>query len=211
MYDKSKLQRFLEQHGIPEKAYSMFETYEMILREKNKKFNLVSGSSIEKIWLTHFFDSVLIADFIDLSHSRLLDFGSGGGFPGMPLKIIFSSVDLFCVESIRKKVLFLKYLKQELGLTEITIITSRFEDLDKSMRSSFDYITVRAVKMNDEYFLKAFSLLKPSGKLILYKSKVNNDEVDKIKQYADCETTEIIRKEYTGLGKRAVIIVKKHG
>jgi len=211
MYDKSKLQRFLEQHGIPEKAYSMFETYEMILREKNKKFNLVSGSSIEKIWLTHFFDSVLIADFIDLSQSCLLDFGSGGGFPGMPLKIIFPSMELFCVESIRKKVLFLKYLKQELGLTEITIINSRFEDLDQSMGSSFDYITVRAVKMNDEYFLKAFSLLKPSGKLILYKSKVNNDEVDKIKQYADCETTEIIRKEYTGLGKRAFIIVKKHG
>lgn len=211
MHDKLKLQSFLKQHGISERAYNLFELYEVILREKNKKFNLVSEASIENIWLTHFFDSILIADFIDLSDSRILDFGSGGGFPGIPLKIIYPSIELSCVESIRKKVLFLKLLKQELKLTETTIIHSRFEDLDQSLESSFDYIAVRAVKMNDEYFLKAFSLLKPSGKLILYKSTVINDEVDKIKQYKDCETTEIIRKEYSGLGKRAFIIVKKHG
>ena len=102
-------------------------------------------------------------------------------------------------------------IKQELNLSETTIIHSRFEDLNSTLHGSFDYIVVRAVKMNNEYFTKAFTLLKPSGKLILYKSKVNNDEVDKINQYKDCETTEIIRKEYSGLGKRAVIIVKKHG
>jgi len=211
MHDKLQFQDFLEQHGISENAFQLFETYEMILREKNKKFNLVSNSSIEKIWLAHFLDSILIADIIDLSDSRILDFGSGGGFPGIPLKIIFPSMELYCIESKRKKALFLKLLKQELELPEITIINSRLEDLDQNMASSFDYVTVRAVKMNDEYFMKAFELLKPSGKIILYKSKVNNDEVDKIKQYEDCETTEIIRKEYSGLGKRAFIIVKKHG
>jgi len=211
MHDKLQFQDFLEQHGISENAFQLFETYEMILREKNKKFNLVSNSSIEKIWLAHFLDSILIADIIDLSDSRILDFGSGGGFPGIPLKIIFPSMELYCIESKRKKALFLKLLKQELELPEITIINSRLEDLDQNMASSFDYVTVRAVKMNDEYFMKAFELLKPSGKIILYKSKVNNDEVDKIKQYEDYETTEIIRKEYSGLGKRAFIIVKKHG
>jgi len=211
MQDKVQLQSFLKQHNISELAYNLFELYETILTEKNKKFNLVSNSSLEKIWLTHFFDSILIADNIDLSDSRILDFGSGGGFPGIPLKIIYPSVKLYCVESIRKKVLFLKFLKQELNLQDTTIIQSRFEDLDQNLENSFDYITVRAVKMNDEYFRKTFTLLKPSGKLILYKSEVNIDEVDKIKQYADCETTEIIRKEYSGLGKRAFIIVKKHG
>ncbi|MCD6329822.1 MAG: 16S rRNA (guanine(527)-N(7))-methyltransferase RsmG [Candidatus Cloacimonetes bacterium] len=211
MHDKLQFQDFLEQHGISENAFQLFETYEMILREKNKKFNLVSNSSIEKIWLAHFLDSILIADIIDLSDSRILDFGSGGGFPGIPLKIIFPSMELYCIESKRKKALFLKLLKQELELPEITIINSRLEYLDQNMASSFDYVTVRAVKMNDEYFMKAFELLKPSGKIILYKSKVNNDEVDKIKQYEDYETTEIIRKEYSGLGKRAFIIVKKHG
>ncbi len=211
MHDKLEFQSFLKRHNISETAYNLFESYETILRDKNKKINLVSNSSIEKIWLTHFFDSILIADVIDLGDSRVLDFGSGGGFPGIPLKIIYPSIKLFCVESIRKKVLFLKFLKQELKLSETSIIHSRFEYLDQNLENSFDYITVRAVKMNDEYFRKSFSLLKPSGKLILYKSEVNIDEVDKIKQYADCETTEIIRKEYSGLGKRALIIVKKHG
>ena len=211
MHYKSQLHNFLKKLGISESAYNLFELYEVILSEKNKKFNLVSESSIQNLWLTHFFDSILIADFLGLSDSRIMDFGSGGGFPGIPLKIIYPSIELFCVESIRKKVLFLKLLKQELNLSETTIIHSRFEDLEQSMEGSFDYLLVRAVKMNDGYFLKAFSLLKPSGKLILYKSKVNNDEVDKIKQYADCDTIEIIRKEYSGLGKRAVIIVKKHG
>ena len=211
MHDKLEFQSFLKRHNISETAYNLFESYETILRDKNKKINLVSNSSIEKIWLTHFFDSILIADVIDLGDSRVLDFGSGGGFPGIPLKIIYPSIKLFCVESIRKKVLFLKFLKQELKLSETSIIHSRFEYLDQNLENSFDYITVRAVKMNDEYFRKSFSLLKPSGKLILYKSEVNIDEVDKIKQYADCEKTEIIRKEYSGLGKRAFIIVKKHG
>ncbi len=211
MHDKLDFQNFLKQHNISELAFNLFELYEKILTEKNKKFNLVSNTSLEKIWFTHFFDSVLIADFLDISNASLLDFGSGGGFPGLPLKIIYPSIKLFCVESVRKKVLFLKFLKQELNLKDTTIIQSRFEDVEQSLENSLDYITVRAVKMNDDYFRKAFSLLKPSGKLILYKSEVNIDEVDKIKQYADCEKTEIIRKEYSGLGKRAFIIVKKHG
>ena len=212
MQNKSKqFYNFLKKHSISEGAYGLFELYETIMREKNKKFNLVSEKSIENIWITHFFDSILITDFLDFSNSRVLDFGSGGGFPGIPLKIFYPSMELYCVESIRKKVLFLRLIKQELNLSETTIIHSRFEDLNSTLHSSFDYIVVRAVKMNEEYFTKAFTLLKPSGKLILYKSKVNNDEVDKINQYKDCETTEIIRKEYSGLGKRAVIIVKKHG
>ncbi len=212
MQNKSKqFYDFLKQHSIPDGAYNLFVLYEKILREKNKKINLVSERSLENIWLTHFLDSILITDFLDFSNSRVLDFGSGGGFPGIPLKIIFPSMGLFCIESIRKKVLFLRLIKQELNLSRTTIIHSRFEDLNSTLHSSFDYIVVRAVKMNDEYFMKAFELLKPSGKLILYKSKVNNDEVDKINQYKDCEKTEIIRKEYSGLGKRALIIVKKHG
>jgi len=202
---------FLKKHSISESTYSVFELYETILREKNKKFNLVSDRSLENIRLTHFLDSVLITDFLDLRNSRVLDFGSGGGFPGIPLKILYPSIEIFCVESIRKKVLFLKLVKQELNLSEMTIIHSRFEDLDREIDSSFDYIMVRAVKMNDEYFQKAFELLKPSGKLILYKSALNNDEVDKINRYKDCEVTEIIRKEYSGLGKRAFIIAKKNG
>ncbi|HHI87605.1 MAG TPA: 16S rRNA (guanine(527)-N(7))-methyltransferase RsmG [Candidatus Cloacimonetes bacterium] len=212
MQNKSKqFYNFLEKRGISENAYNLFVLYEKILREKNKKFNLVSETSLGNIWITHFLDSVIIAEDIDFSNSRVLDFGSGGGFPGIPLKISYPLMELYCVESIRKKVLFLKLVKQELNLSETTIIHSRFEELDNNIKSSFDYIVVRAVKMNDKYFMKAFELLKPSGKLILYKSKVNNDEVDKINQYKDCEKTEIIRKEYSGLGKRALIIVKKHG
>lgn len=212
MQNKSKqFYNFLEKRGISEGAYNLFILYEKILREKNKKFNLVSETSLGNIWITHFLDSVIIAEDIDFSNSRVLDFGSGGGFPGIPLKISYPLMELYCVESIRKKVLFLKLVKQELNLSETTIIHSRFEELDNNIKSSFDYIVVRAVKMNDKYFMKAFELLKPSGKLILYKSKVNNDEVDKINQYKDCEKTEIIRKEYSGLGKRALIIVKKHG
>ena len=212
MQNKSKqFYDFLKKHSISENSYRLFELYEKILRKKNKKFNLVSDTSLGNIWITHFLDSVIIVEDIDFSNSRVLDFGSGGGFPGIPLKIFYPSMELCCVESIRKKVLFLRLIKQELKLQKMTIINSRFEELDNDLESSFDHIVVRAVKMNEEYFAKAFELLKPSGKLILYKSTVNNDEVDKINRYNDCEATEIIRKEYSGLGKRALIIVKKHG
>ncbi len=202
---------FIRNNNFPEQTFDKFIHFENLLINKNQKLNLVSDNSLENIWITHFLDSVIIAEDIDFSNSRILDFGSGGGFPGIPLKILNPSIELFCVESIRKKVLFLKLIKQELGLTKMNIINSRFEELDHNIISSFDYIVVRAVKMNDEYFAKAFELLKPSGKLILYKSRVNNNEVDKINRYKECAETEIIRKEYPGLGKRAFIIVKKHG
>lgn len=202
---------FIRNNNFPEQTFDKFIHFENLLINKNQKLNLVSDNSLENIWITHFLDSVIIAEDIDFSNSRILDFGSGGGFPGIPLKILNPSIELFCVESIRKKVLFLKLIKQELSLTKMNIINSRFEELDHNIIRSFDYIVVRAVKMNDEYFAKAFELLKPSGKLILYKSRVNNNEVDKINRYKECAETEIIRKEYPGLGKRAFIIVKKHG
>ena len=202
---------FLLNHNFSLDLLEKFRIYHSVLNEKSQKLNLISKNSLERIWTAHFLDSILICEKINFSNKTVLDFGSGGGFPGIPLKIFYPSMELYCVESIRKKVLFLRLIKQELKLQKMTIINSRFEELDNDLESSFDHIVVRAVKMNDEYFAKAFELLKPSGKLILYKSTVNNDEVDKINRYNDCEATEIIRKEYSGLGKRALIIVKKHG
>jgi len=210
MHYKSQLHNFLKKLGISESAYNLFELYEVILSEKIKNSTWFQNHPF-KIFGSHIFWLHSYCRFSRFKWFPHYGFWEWGWLSGNTTKIIYPSIELFCVESIRKKVLFIKLLKQELNLSETTIIHSRFEDLEQSLENSFDYLVVRAVKMNDEYFLKAFSLLKPSGKLILYKSKVNNDEVDKIKQYANCDTIEIIRKEYSGLGKRAVIIVKKHG
>ncbi|MBN2017529.1 MAG: 16S rRNA (guanine(527)-N(7))-methyltransferase RsmG [Candidatus Cloacimonetes bacterium] len=202
---------FLRKHKVQNSVIEKFEKYETLIQEKNQKFNLVSEKTINTIWTTHFLDSVLLSNYNDLGNSYILDFGSGAGFPGIPLKIICYDMKLYCVESIKKKALFITFIKDKLNLSDTEILTCRFENITEDLNGTFDHIVVRAVKMTDQYFEKAFKLLKPAGSIILYKSKVIDDEVDKIKNYQDCASTEIIRNEISGLGRRAYIIVKKHG
>ena len=128
----------------------LFETYCQELIIWNNKFNLTSIESEEEIQTRHFLDSLNLSKFIpdDFdSDCSIIDIGSGGGFPGLPLKILLPDIKLTLVESIGKKANFLKHVVDVLCLGDVQVCQERAETLahNSSMREMFDLVVSRAV------------------------------------------------------------------
>ncbi|OGI10377.1 MAG: 16S rRNA (guanine(527)-N(7))-methyltransferase RsmG [Candidatus Melainabacteria bacterium RIFCSPLOWO2_12_FULL_35_11] len=160
----------------------MFKKYYKILLDWNKKINLISRKGEDSIIEKHFLDSIIFLPEIEnLFPSSLLDIGSGGGFPAIPLAIMKSDWDFVLCESIKKKAIFLGHLVNELNLqNKITIINDRVEMLRETslpLCSKFDLIAARAVGKLDVLIKYAMPLLKKGGYLIAYKAKDIEDEI----------------------------------
>lgn len=119
--------------------------YEMLI-EYNKKMNLTGITEKEQVYLKHFYDSLTIMKIIDLNEQETLcDIGTGAGFPGMVLKIVFPKLKVTLVDSLNKRVEFLKDVKNKLNLENLEIIHSRAEEFAKENIEKFDVVTARAV------------------------------------------------------------------
>lgn len=127
---------------------SAFERYEKELLDWNTRFNLTAIKDPEKIRIKHFLDSLTcICGLRDTSMERVIDIGSGAGFPGLPLKIIYPGMHLTLVESVGKKVNFCRHVVQTLGLEGVEVIQERAEILGQSraFREKYDWAIARAV------------------------------------------------------------------
>jgi 16S rRNA (guanine527-N7)-methyltransferase len=130
-----------------------FELYYEQLVEWNEKFNLTAITGYEEVQTRHFLDSLscLLAEEVrralGQTGARVIDVGSGAGFPGIPLKLLYPHVQLTLLEATGKKVIFLKHLVRQLGLEQAEAIHARAEELgrDPSHRESYDLALVRAV------------------------------------------------------------------
>ena len=125
-----------------------FGLYLEHLRDGRLTANLTSIIGVEDIQLKHFVDSLTVAKMLPPDGSlRLLDVGSGAGFPGVPLKIARDSISLFLLDSIGKKTSFLEHLTRDMGLEDVTVLTGRAETLAhrEDLRESFDFVVSRAV------------------------------------------------------------------
>ena len=125
-----------------------FAWYEKELITWNERINLTAIREPESIRAKHFLDSLSCARLIDgKAQSSIIDIGTGAGFPGIPLKIIFPHLRLTLVDSIGKKVEFCRHVVNSLGLKHVTLIKGRAEDLGSSSehREKYDYVTARAV------------------------------------------------------------------
>ena len=125
-----------------------FHTYERELLEWNRKFNLTAIRDSESIRTKHFLDSLsCILAWKANPPSHLIDVGTGAGFPGIPLKILYPSLKLTLVESVGKKVSFCQHVVQMLGLEHVEVIQARAEDLgqDSAHRERYDWAVARAV------------------------------------------------------------------
>lgn len=160
-----------------EKSLQLFETYYQELIEYNQKVNLTAITDKEEVFIKHFFDSCLAYQEIPVG-AKVVDIGTGAGFPGLPLKIIRSDIDLHLVDSLNKRIVFLNELKTKLSLDYYTY-HSRAEDFCTNInnREKFDISVSRAVaKLNTlaEYCLP---LVKLGGKLIAYKAGDIEEEI----------------------------------
>jgi len=200
---------FLFKNKFSANLIKSFKIYQSVLAEKNQKLNLVSKNSLDRIWSAHFLDSILICEEIDFSNKTVLDFGTGAGFPGIPLKILYPSMQIFLLESVGKRALFLRYLLEKLDLQKSEVLNIRLENLGYQFINFFDFVLVRAIKMKIIYYKKCFQLLKNNGIIILYKGKEFQDEVVKLKHLNPDIDIRIIKKRYPDIGMRNYVIVQK--
>ncbi len=151
----------------------------------NKKTNLTAITDPFEVAVKHIIDSLLSTKYIP-ENSSLLDIGTGGGFPGIPIKIIKPSTKVSLVDSSRKKVSFLKHVIRTLKLKDIEAVHSRGEELSKkeSYKNNFDYIICRAFSDLTKFISIALPFLKIGGVLIAMKGKRSdyNFEIEELKK-----------------------------
>ncbi len=169
---RAAFELFLSELKLPEPDLIMagFGLYHELLVEFNARLNLFSrATSPEELWTKHFLDSLLPLKCFDFSGARLLDFGSGGGLPGIPLKLAVPGCRMTLLDSVQKKVNALREIVARLELVDCETVCSRLED--HSDAGAYDYILCRAVKLETRYLKPLRDLLAPKGKLICYKAR----------------------------------------
>ncbi|MDU3687077.1 MAG: 16S rRNA (guanine(527)-N(7))-methyltransferase RsmG [Anaerococcus hydrogenalis] len=153
-----------------------FEKYEQMLIETNKKFNLTSIDDPEEIRIKHFEDSLTIKSYIN-DGMKVLDIGSGAGFPGIPLRIK-KEFDLTLIDSVNKKVNFMNQVIDELDLKNTRAVHVRAEDYAKDHREEFDMVVSRAVANLSTLSEYALPFLKVGGIFIAMKGPKAEEEYE---------------------------------
>lgn len=149
-------------------------TYKDFLIEYNKHTNLTAITNEEDIYLKHFYDSLTITKIIDLSNQKILDIGTGAGFPGMVLKIVYPELDITLLDSNNKKITFLKELSSKLNI-KVNLINDRAEEYIKDNRESFDIVVSRAVANLNTLSELSLPFVKVNGYFIAMKAIVNEE------------------------------------
>ncbi len=161
----------LESKGITlsDKQIKQFELYYQTLIEWNEKMNLTAITEKEDVYLKHFYDSLTISFDYTLDTQSLCDIGAGAGFPSIPLKIVYPDLKITIVDSLTKRITFLKQLIQVLELKNVEAISARAEEYAKEHRQSFDLVTARAVARLNILDELCLPLVKKNGYFITLK------------------------------------------
>ena len=158
------------------------EDYYKILVEENNKYNLTNITDKEQVYLKHFYDSLTITKIIELNNQKLCDIGTGAGFPGLVLKIIFPNLEVDLVEATFKRCNFLKLIIEKLELDKVKVINERAEIYAKEVREHYDIVTSRAVAPLKHLLEYSIPLVKVEGYYIPMKGNIEK-EIDNIDNY----------------------------
>lgn len=174
-----EMQSLLLEKGIKvtDEMIIKFQKYLDLLMEWNQKINLTALKTEEEIIEKHFYDSLLMAEEIKFDDQSLLDVGTGAGFPGIPLKIVFEDLFVTLLEPTLKRVNFLDIVIKELGLKKIATINKRAEDYVKDARSYYDLVTARAVSRLNMLLELCMPLVKVDGLFLAMKGSKGEEEI----------------------------------
>ena len=153
-----------------------FEKFENLLLEYNKKCNLTSITAKNEVFIKHFLDSVA-GESLFPKNSKVVEIGSGGGFPSVPLKIIRDDLAFTLIESTGKKCTFLNDVVDKLGLNCVQVLNIRAEDgaRDKNLREKFDIACARAVAQLNTLCEYCLPYVKVGGSFIAYKGDADEE------------------------------------
>ena len=219
-YQLERFQYGLEKLNISlskQKLNKFLIFYEMLI-ETNKVINLTSITKFEDVIEKHFLDSLSIVRVVELDHyKKILDLGTGAGFPGIPIKIAFPELEIVLMDSLNKRVLFLKDVISELDLSNIVVVHGRAEEMARKAeyREQFDLCVSRAVANLSSLSEYCIPFIKQDGLFVSYKSGEIDDEVHMAKKAVHLLGGEIEQIEKfvlagTDLSRSFVKIRKKH-
>ncbi len=175
------VKRAFDANGIPlpPQAEGLFERYLTLFLEYNAHTNLSAIREPEAVVLKHFADSAELASFEPL-RGRVLDIGTGGGFPGIPLKILIPELEVVLLDSVSKKTKACDHFVRELGLSGISVEWGRAEEVAKrpNFGRSFDAVVSRATAYLPTILEWAIPFLRPGGRIFLYKTPSDEELAD---------------------------------
>lgn len=187
MLNEEQFIQVLQEKGIElnETQIVQFSKYFHLLVEWNEKMNLTAITDAPSVYLKHFYDSISAAFFVDLSGNRTIcDVGAGAGFPSIPLKICFPDLEVTIVDSLNKRIGFLKTLAEELQLDKVHFVHARAEDFGQNLayREKFDFVTARAVARLSVLAELCVPLVKIGGSFVSMKGAAADDELSDAKK-----------------------------
>lgn len=155
---------------------NQLEKYYSLLIEWNQKINLTAITLEEEVYLKHFYDSISLFKIINLNQQMdLCDIGTGAGFPGIVLKIVFPKLKVTLVDSLNKRIKFLNLVIEELDLKDIETVHARAEEFSKENEEKYDIVTARAVSHLSNLLEYTAKLIKLNGYFIAMKSNVDSE------------------------------------
>lgn len=188
------------------------EKYASYLIEYNQHTNLTAIKTLNEIYLKHFYDSLTLVKIIEFKKETLLDVGTGAGFPGLVLAIVFPNLQVTLLDSNNKKINFLNECIKLLNLNNVTTIYSRAEDFSKINREKYDLVTSRAVAELRILLELNIPALKLNGHFLVMKSNIE-EELNNAKNTMEKLNCQIIKKINFELpynaGKRTLLDIIK--
>lgn len=201
---------------LTEKQIEQFEKYYELLVEWNKVMNLTGITEFDEVMQKHFVDSAAAAKYVEMEKvNSLIDVGTGAGFPGIPLKILYPHLQVTLLDSLNKRIKFLEEVVDNLGLTGIETVHGRAEDAAKKAeyREQFDLSVSRAVANLASLTEYCLPFVKVGGKFVSYKSVSVDEEITQSKKAVYVLGGEIGKVEKFNLPEsdmeRALVIVEK--
>lgn len=201
---------------ITEIQQEQFMKYYDMLVETNKVMNLTAITELDEVMVKHFIDSLLVVKSTDINkYNSMIDVGTGAGFPGIPIKIMFPHLKVTLLDSLNKRLKFLNNVIDELKLENIETVHGRAEDAghNKDNRESYDLCVSRAVANLSTLSEYCIPFIKQSGDFISYKSSVSDDEIKESEKAIKVLGGDILSKSTIPLPcsemERTFVVIKK--
>jgi 16S rRNA (guanine527-N7)-methyltransferase len=174
-----------EEYELTQVQLDQFAVYYRLLVEKNRVMNLTAITQEQEVYIKHFYDSLTITRAIDVGEiTTLLDVGTGAGFPGIPLKIVFPHLKLTLLDSLQKRVHFLQEVGEALGWNDVTYVHGRAEDIAQfsDYREQYDLVASRAVAKINVLAEYCLPFVRVGGMFIAMKGSNVTEELSLAKQ-----------------------------
>ena len=211
---QNEFKRELEKLGITldDKQLNLLNSYCEYLLEYNKHTNLTAIKTKEEVYLKHFYDSLTLIKIEPYLEGKLLDVGTGAGFPGLVLAIVFPNLEVTLLDSNNKKMTFLKKCLEKLQLKNVKLVNERAENFTKKNRELFDYVTSRAVAKLNILLELNIPALKEQGKFLVMKGILEEElrESEQALKILSCKIINKIEFELpNNAGKRTLLNILK--